>query len=242
MFELVFIGMLVGILSGFFGIGGGTILVPLLLLAGFETKTAIGISIVQMVFSSVYGSYLNNKKGSLDISMVLIIGLGGFIGAFFSGYIAAFVPSKILEIIFFSFVLFALSRMFFKTKQHKNQKNISKTILFPIGIIIGLFSMLIGVGGSIMLVPVLVGFLHVELKKATSAGLFFVMFSSVSGLISHTINGHIDFNSGIIIGVSSLFGVYGGIHLKHIASNELSRKLLMSFYFTVICYLGYRIF
>jgi uncharacterized membrane protein YfcA len=242
MIELVLIGAFVGLLSGFFGIGGGTILVPLLLLAGFETKTAIGISIVQMVFSSVYGSYLNNKKGSLDISMVLIIGLGGFVGAFFSGFVAALIPSRVLEIIFFSFVLFALSRMFFKTKEHKDEKRVSKSILFPIGMIIGLFSMLIGVGGSIMLVPILVGFLHVELKKATSAGLFFVMFSSVSGLISHTINGHIDFSSGIVIGLASLFGVYLGIHLKHSVSNEISKKLLMLFYLAVISYLAYRIF
>ncbi|MDX1296432.1 MAG: TSUP family transporter, partial [Sulfurimonadaceae bacterium] len=66
-FELALIGIGVGVLSGFFGIGGGTILVPALLLMGFDMKTAIGISIVQMVFASVYGSYLNSKKGTLDI-------------------------------------------------------------------------------------------------------------------------------------------------------------------------------
>ncbi|NPA66285.1 MAG: sulfite exporter TauE/SafE family protein [Epsilonproteobacteria bacterium] len=242
MFELLFIGSLVGLLSGFFGIGGGTILVPLLLLSGFDIKDAVGISVVQMVFSSIYGSYLNQKKGTLDVSMVLIIGLGGFIGAFLSGYIAAFIPSTVLEIIFFGFVLFALARLFFHVQEHQEQKEVSRFILFPIGIVIGLFSMLIGVGGSIMLVPILVGFLHVPLKRATSAGLFFVVFSSVSGLISHTLNGHIDYYSGIIIGLASLVGVYIGIHLKHKASNELSKRLLMFFYICIVIYLAYRIF
>ena len=242
MLELILIGITVGTLSGFFGIGGGTILVPLLLMIGFETKTAIGISIIQMVFSSIYGSYLNLKKGTLDVSMVLFIGLGGFVGAFFSGYIANIIPSKVLEIIFFSFVLFALSRMFFKTKEHKEQKHISKAILFPIGIIIGFFSMLIGVGGSIMLVPLLVGFLYFPLKQATSAGLFFVVFSSVSGLISHFLNSNLDFKSGITIGIASLIGVYGGIHLKHILSNKTSKKLLLVFYLAIIIYLAKRVF
>jgi uncharacterized membrane protein YfcA len=242
MFELSLVGISVGILSGFFGIGGGTILVPLLLMIGYSTKTAIGISIVQMVFSSLFGSYLNHKKGTLDISMVFVIGVGGFSGAMLSGYVASYVSSEVLETIFFCFVLFALGRMFFKTKEHKEQKKVAPAILFFIGIVIGFFSMLIGVGGSILLVPILVGFLHVPLKQATSAGLFFVIFSSVSGLISHSMNGHIEWFDGIVIGLASLAGVYGGIHLKHIASNQLSRKMLMVFYMFVLGYLSMRLF
>ena len=242
MFELPFIGFLVGTLSGFFGIGGGTILVPMLLFAGFATKEAIGISVVQMLFSSIYGSYLNKKRGTLDISTVLLIGIGGFIGALFSGYVASFIPSRTLELIFFGFVLFALSRLFFKPKEHKEPQSLPKIVLLPIGMFIGLFSMLIGVGGSIMLVPILVGFLHIPLKEATSAGLFFVIFSSASGLLSHAMSGHIDYTSGIIIGLSSLVGVYAGIHLKHKTSDSVAKRLLLAFYLSVICYLGYRIF
>jgi len=242
MFELVLLGSIVGLLSGFFGIGGGTILVPLLLLLGYETKVAIGISVVQMVFSSVYGSYLNNKKGSLDISMVLIIGIGGFMGALLSGFIASVFQDSTLEIIFLGFASFALLRMFFKTKEHKEQKYISKSILFIIGVPLGAMSMTIGVGGSILLVPVLVGFLHIPLKKAISAGLFFVVFSSVAGLISHAIIGNIDYKSGIIIGFASLMGVYIGIHLKEKVDVVLQKRLLVSFYMLVVLYLIQRIF
>ncbi|MCB4760593.1 MAG: TSUP family transporter, partial [Sulfurovum sp.] len=57
--ELVPVGIFIGTMSGFFGVGGGMILVPILLAIGFEIKDAIGISIVQMTFSSIFGSYLN---------------------------------------------------------------------------------------------------------------------------------------------------------------------------------------
>ena len=241
-FELVIVGIGVGTLSGFFGVGGGTVLVPALLLLGYDMKAAVGISVVQMVFSSIFGSYLNHKRGTLDMKLVSIIGAGGFSGAFFSGYVASFVSGRLLESIFFLFVLFALARLFMKTKEHTQEKKVSPTILFLIGMIIGFFSMLIGVGGSLMLVPILVGFLHVELRKATSAGLFFVVFSSISGFISHALSGHVDYTSGIIVGLASLAGVYLGIHLKHIASNELSKRLLLFFYLCVIIYLAYRIF
>jgi len=242
MIELMLLGCGVGVLSGFFGIGGGTILVPLLLILGFETKVAIGISVVQMVFSSVYGSYLNNKKGTLDIEMVAVIGIGGFIGSLLSGLIASNIDDKTLEMIFLSFAIFALLRLFFKTKEHKDQKKVNGFILFIIGFLLGAVSMTIGVGGSIILVPILVGFLHVPLKKAISAGLFFVVFSSVAGLISHATLGHVDFKSGIIIGLASLAGVYTGILLKDKVNENLQRRLLIIFYMIIVTYLIQRIF
>ncbi len=242
MIELIFLGASVGLLSGFFGIGGGTILVPLLLMLGYETKVAIGISVLQMVFSSIYGSYLNNKKGTLDIPMVVVIGIGGFIGALFSGLITSNFSDFTLEIIFLSFAVFALLRLFFKTKEHLEQKEASRLILFLIGLPLGAISMTIGVGGSIVLVPILVGFLHVPLKKAISAGLFFVIFSSVAGFISHATAGDIDYEKGVIIGTASLVGVYIGVYLKDRVSNTLQRRLLVGFYILVVLYLVQRIF
>ena len=240
--ELIFLGVGVGVLSGFFGIGGGTILVPSLLLMGYQIKDAIGISVVQMIFSSIYGSYLNNKKGTLDSAMVVTIGVGGFFGAFLSGFVASGFNDKTLEIIFLFFVLFAIARLFFKTETKVIHKKVNRAILFLIGLFLGTFSMIIGVGGSIILVPILVGFLHVDLKKAIPAGLFFVVFSSISGLISHSLSREIDFQSGIVIGLASFIGVYAGIHLKDIVEHELQKKLLVGFYLLIVIYLVQRIF
>ena len=242
MIELIILGISTGTLSGFFGIGGGTILIPLLLILGYETKAAIGISVIQMVFSSVYGSYLNNKKGTLDVSLVLVIGFGGFAGALFSGVVASSLNDTSLEIIFLAFAFFALVKMFFHTAENKQKKEVNKIILFLIGLFLGALSMTIGVGGSILLVPILVGFLHIELKKAVSAGLFFVVFSSVSGLISHYFSSNMDFKSGVIIGLASLLGVYVGIHLKDKVDVVLQKRLLVGFYFLIVIYLINRIF
>ena len=242
MIELMLLGSSVGVVSGFFGIGGGTILIPLLLILGFGVKEAIGISTVQMAFSSVYGSYLNNKKGNLDVKMVLTIGIGGFIGAFFSGYVASFLSSESLEKIFLLFAIFALFRLFFKSKEVVEKADINPLKLFLVGLVLGLLSMTIGVGGSIILVPILVGFWHIELKRAISAGLFFVVFSSISGMISHNMSGHVDFEKGLVIGIASLVGVYIGIYLKDRVESSLQRKLLVAFYALIVTYLIYRDF
>jgi uncharacterized membrane protein YfcA len=174
--------------------------------------------------------------------MVAFIGFGGFIGALLSGDIAYGLSDKTLELIFLAFATFALLRLFFKTQEHKDQKSVNKILLVMIGIVLGAVSMTIGVGGSIILVPILVGFLHVPLKKAISAGLFFVVFSSISGLISHALKGHIDYENGIIIGLASLIGVYIGIHLKDTVNAVVQKRMLVVFYMIVVLYLIQRIF
>ena len=230
-----------GTLSGFFGVGGGTILVPALLLMGYDMKVAIGISVVQMVFSSIYGSYLNLKKGTLDIKMVAMIGAGGFAGALLSPLIIMTLSAEVLEWIFLSFVLFALVRMFIKTKEHQEERSAHPVVLLSVGVVLGAFAISIGVGGSILLVPILVGFLHVPLKKAVSAGLFFVVFSSLSGFIGLSLSDGIDYESGVIIGLASLVGVAGGIWFKHQVDDKLHKMALMFFYITVASYILYRL-
>jgi hypothetical protein len=242
MLELLLLGGFVGFLSGFFGIGGGTILVPLLLFLGYDIKAAIGISVVQMVFSSIYGSYLNLKKGSLDVKMVSIIGLGGFVGALFSGVIVANVSGFTLQMVFLSFSVFALVRLFFKVKAHGKEKNAHALILLIMGFIVGILGTSIGVGGSILLVPILVGYFNIKLAKATSASLFFVMYSSISGFISQSFHGIIDYKTGLIIGVASLIGVYFGVIFKHKTSETLQRRSLVLFYVGVVGYLIYKTF
>jgi len=232
----------VGVLSGFFGIGGGTILVPILLLMGYDIKTAIGISVIQMVFSSFYGSFLNFKKGSLSFDTVFAIGVGGFAGALLSGFVVSTVSAQVLEYVFLGFVCIALARMAYTPAIYKESRKVHPLFLFMIGSVLGVFAISIGVGGSILLVPILVGFLHFELKKAISAGLFFVVFSSLSGLVSLSYAGHMEYLDGIVIGSASLLGVYFGVHLNHKTSGSLQKRLLLGFYLSVLSYLLIRTF
>jgi len=230
--ELILVGIFIGTMSGFFGIGGGMILVPILLVLGFDIKDAIGISIVQMVFSSVFGSYLNHKKGSLIIGEGIFVGLGGFVGGYIGGAVTESIPDVVLQFTFFGLLLFALFRLFF-SQNHEDDaqtKSLNKALLFAIGAGIGIFSITLGIGGSIILTPLLVGLLHYPLKKAVSAGLFFVVFSSIAGMISRLSSGTIDFNNGLIVAVASLVGVGIGIWLKDHVNSKNHKMALLALY------------
>jgi len=235
--ELILVGIFIGSMSGFFGIGGGMILVPILLVLGFDTKDAIGISIVQMVFSSIYGSYLNHKKGSLIIGEGIFVGFGGFAGGYIGGYVTQFIADIVLQFLFVGVLVFALFRLFF-SQHHEDDgktKTLNKALLFGIGLIIGIFSITLGIGGSVILTPLLVGLLHYPLKKAVSAGLFFVVFSSIAGMISRLSNGTIDFSNGLIVAIASLLGVALGIWLKdHVTSKNHKMALIALYVFSLI--------
>jgi uncharacterized membrane protein YfcA len=240
---LAIIGTLVGILSGFFGIGGGMILIPLLMLVGLDIKTAIAISVLQMVFSSFYGSYLNYKKGSLILGEGIWVGIGGFIGGFVGAYVSKSLPEIILQYLFFGLLIFALYRLFgAKAETTQEVKTLNPIVLFGVGSIIGIFAISLGVGGSIMLTPILAGFLHYPIKKAVSAGLFFVAFSSFSGLISHIGMGDIDLSKGLIVAIASLIGVYIGIHLKDLVTSRNHKKYLLIMYSVALLILIKKIF
>ncbi len=235
--ELILVGIFIGTMSGFFGIGGGMILVPILLVLGFDIKVAIGISIIQMVFSSLLGSYLNYKKGSLVLGEGIFVGFGGFVGGYIGAYVTEYISDTVLQFTFFALLLFALFRLFF-SKNHEDDvqtKSLPKVLLFTIGLVIGIFAITLGIGGSIILTPLLVGLLHYPIKKAVSAGLFFVAFSSVAGMISRLSSGTIDFENGLIVAVASLLGVTLGIWFKdHVNSKKHKTALLVLYVFAIV--------
>jgi len=229
MFELAAFGILTGFISGFFGVGGGMILVPMLLLSGFVMKEAVAISIMQMVFSSIYGSFLNSKKAANFFKDGIIIGIGGFLGGLQSGFIVSNVSNEVLQYTFIAILCFSIIKIFVSPAVHeKGPKSHNKFTLLIIGFFIGIVAMSIGVGGSIMLTPILVGFLRYDLKAATALGLFFVIFSSIAGFTSLSLNGHMLYTQGAIVGIASLIGVYFGIKVKNqVHSNSYKKYILV---------------
>ena len=79
--ELSLLGVVVGTLSGFFGIGGGTITVPFLLYLGFGIKEAVAISVMQMVAGSLMAAAIHQKNKTYEITTIKYFGFGGLIGA-----------------------------------------------------------------------------------------------------------------------------------------------------------------
>jgi len=232
--ELILTGVLVGAISGFFGVGGGTILVPILLYLGFDIKEAIGISVVQMVMSSLFGSYLNFKRGSLKVSSTIFFGFGGFLGGLASGYVVHRLSSETLTYILLGVVLYAIYRFFHAPAQSEQPAIENRLLFFAIGTMIGIFATSVGIGGALLLTPIMVGFLHYHVKEAVSTALFFVLFSSLAGLISLSRFGYVDYQHGLTIGFASLAGVFLGIHFAHKTDPKRHKKMILILNFVIL--------
>jgi uncharacterized membrane protein YfcA len=240
--ELGLFGLITGFVSGFFGVGGGMVLVPMLLWYGFDMKQSVSISIMQMVFSSIFGSFLNSKKYTSLLKDGTIIGLGGFIGGFQSGYVHQIVSNKNLEYLFILIVILAIYKISTsKIIEEQQTKQHNKIALFFIGLVIGIIAMSIGVGGAVMLTPILVGYMHYNLKTASSLGLFFVIFSSVAGFISHSVAQEMLYTEGFCVGTASLIGVFLGTKAKHIIDIKSYKLFILILYIMILASMLYQI-
>jgi uncharacterized protein len=80
-FMLLAMGGGVGLLSGMFGVGGGFLMTPLLILAGVPPAVAVGTEANQVVASSVSGALAHWRRGNVDLKMGSILLIGGFVGS-----------------------------------------------------------------------------------------------------------------------------------------------------------------
>ncbi|MBE2984167.1 sulfite exporter TauE/SafE family protein [Campylobacter sp. RM9344] len=227
---LLIVGTFVGFISGFFGIGGGTIIVPIMLALGYNIKTAIGISITQMLMGAIFGSYMNYKAGLLRLNKGIYLGLGGMSGASLSGYIVELAPEILLESILLATFAFSIFRLYFTTVSENSSPNTSNLLLFLVGFSVGAIAISIGIGGAVFITPILVGFLGYEMKKAISMGVFFVMFASISGFISMAYHGHVEYAEGFTLGIGALLGVYFGTKTTHKTDKKVLKKWFLLLY------------
>ena len=239
--ELALLGIGVGTLSGFFGIGGGTVSVPILLYLGFGIKEAIGISVMQMVAGSMMAAWIHHKKQTYVVNDIKYFGYGGILGAMVGGLLVKVLDANVLEWLFLSIVAFTLGRLAFSNPVPTRPEVVNRPLYTAIGSGIGVFSGMLGVGGSILMTPILVSFMGFPLKKASAVGLFFVLFTSVSAFGTLFWLGMINLHAGLIMALSSLVGIMMGIWLLNQVKISQYKQILVVFYIFIFAITAYKL-
>ncbi len=113
---LIIIGITTGILSGFFGLGGGIFIIPLLtIFMGFDQKMAQGTTLLMMIPPlGVFAAYEYYKEGNVNIKAALIIGILFMLGSWIGSKIVKNVDSLIIKKIFGGILFFLSLKMLFK--------------------------------------------------------------------------------------------------------------------------------
>lgn len=240
---LVTTGFLAGTLSGFFGVGGGTITVPILVAIGLNIKEAIAISAMQMSFSSVFGSYINYKKSVFDARVAMPFLFGGAFGGIAGAYFTGIADEKTLAFILVAFIIFTIMKLAVSPAQREaHEEKHNPSLFLVIGFVIGSLGSSVGIGGALLLGPILVAYLGFGLKKAIGITLFYVISTSIFAASSFYIAGILDIARGIQVSIPAVFGVYLGIYAASKTHPEKHKAMLIALYVLITASLIFEFF
>ncbi len=208
-------GLVSGILAGTLGIGGGSVLVPLMVAVGFTPINAIGTSSLAILLTSVSGSIQNWRMGYLDWGRIGSLGLPAVLAAQVGAALAPSIPAAWLLFGFGALMLTNIYLVDLKQRLIDFQSGVAttKNKLFSsilTGILAGLVAGLVGVGGGAIMVPLQMMLLGETIKVAIQNSLGVVVLTAASATIGHSINHHVAYSQGLILGTGGLLGAQFG--------------------------------
>lgn len=191
-------GVLVGLLSTVFGIGGGIIMVPILsLILPYSHLEAVATSLATIFFVASLNTYNFNKRGVIVWKIVPWIVLTSSIFSFLAARLAVLLPERILVTIFIFILLWVAIQTFMinAAKIEKKTKKPVKAIPLAIGAFIGTISGMTGVGGGAITTPVMLISGLVNNIQATPTSNAIMIFTTFFGSISFALNNPVNTQS-----------------------------------------------
>ncbi|WP_349676676.1 MULTISPECIES: sulfite exporter TauE/SafE family protein [unclassified Thalassolituus] len=190
------VGALAGVLAGLFGIGGGMVIVPVLVLTlaaqgvseAVLTHIAVATSLATIVFTSISSVREHHRKGAIDWSLVLILGIGIVLGTMLGVSLITSVPGPVLQNIIGVFALLLSLKMFFGIEPPGQGKRPGNAGLITAGGFIGFGSSWFGIGGGTFTVPYLT-WMKVPMRHAVATSAACGLPIALTGAISNVVAG-----------------------------------------------------
>lgn len=239
MIELLgyFLFVLAGLLFGLFGSGGSIIIIPILIyvfnLSIYEATT---YSLLLVFLISLFGTIKHIWQNNFHTQNLIFFIIPTLFATFLSrtflfpvlpDYFEFFNKSKeSILMILFSLIIFFASISFFKKLQINSSSNY-KLLLIIIGLVIGLLTGLLGIGGGFIILPALVLFAGLNMRQAASSTLFIIMLNTLFALILELTVFNFQFQISFILEllIMLIIGMLIGIKLLNILDLKIVRKL-----------------
>ena len=237
--SAVFIGIILGLIGG----GGSILTVPVLVyILAIEPVLATAYSLFIVGTTALVGAVKNIKTGNIDIKTGIVFSIPSLFAVYFTRrIIIPSIPQKIIIIndfslsketgimLFFSLImLLAATSMIYKRKEKRKEKEnkIKYTAISLEGLVVGVFTGLVGAGGGFLIIPALVLLGGLSMKKAIGTSLMIISVKSLIGFtgdLSTALNIDWFFLSSFCF--FSVLGMGLGLHISKFIEGQKLKKV-----------------
>ena len=238
------IGLLAGLLSGLFGVGGGTVIVPLLVLVlAYNQRLAAGTSLAAIIPIASVGVISYAIHGSVAWIPGLILAAGAVVGAQIGTWLLPRVPLAALRWSFIGFLVVVIVSLFIVVPSRDAGLPLNAfTIagLVVLGVATGTVAGLIGVGGGIVVVPALMLLFGTSDLIAKGTSLLMMIPTAISGTVGNLRRGNVDLFAAALIGIAACTTTALGAWLATVVDPFWGNVLFATFLTFIAVQLGVR--
>ena len=228
---LLIIGVVAGIMAGMFGIGGGVVIVPaLILFLHFTLLQANGTSLAALLLPvSIFAVISYHKSGFVKFKTAAYIAVGILAGVSFGSTIALNLPGQFLKILYGCFLLYVginfskgfqyISKILrinpkIKPKSEKGIIEPTPWVILLTGLLAGIMSGMFGIGGGLIIVPILMYFYNYDTKLASGTSLAALLLPvGLPGVLMYQKSGNLNILTAIPLALGIVFGSIIGANI-----------------------------
>jgi uncharacterized membrane protein YfcA len=232
--TVTLVGLAAGLLSGMFGVGGGILIVPgLVLIAKMDQRIAHGTSLAAVLPISLASLMSYWSQDKVDWSVGFWLALGAITGALLGTKLLHVLPHRTLALGFAGLLIVTAIRLFLPlTSGERDPLEIAAVIgLVAIGVATGILAGLLGVGGGVVMVPAMMMFLTMPSAYAKGTSVAVIIPTALMGTWRNRTKKNVDMRAAAICGVGGIpAAVVGGwisARMSDTVSNVLFASLLI---------------
>ncbi len=229
MISIVLISFIAAFIFALGGVGAAIVLIPIMIFLGIPITVAKPVGLFYNTVSLAGASVSNIKNKRLDFKLGIPIIIFSFLFAAVGAYLSKFISTQIVLYLFIAFLLFSgLMFLFFKgKKQDVYREDRPYVALSLIGVIAGLLSGLLGIGGGGIISPLML-LLGFNPKKIAAITAFVVPFSSFAGFLTYWSMGKINWELLFWVSLAGVGGATLGTMFMHKRLNPKTVKKILA--------------
>lgn len=243
---------------GLFGSGGSIITLPALIyLVGVETKPAVAMTLGIVGVTAAISVVGHWRRGNVDVPIAAVFGLFGMVGTYAGARIGVFIPALAQLLLFAGTMYVAAFRMLNPRRIEPRTTTLlrvdgdraSRMVCLDLhasghiavhGIVVGVLTGIVGVGGGFLIVPALVLLSGLPMRQAVGTSLVIVSAKSFAGFAGYLGAVPIDFASMGVFTAVAVIGSFAGGIVSHHLSPESTRKGFAVFVVVIATYIVVR--